>query len=152
MNILPDFEELLKLLEKHGVNYLIVGGYAVAFHGYPRFTKDMDLFYSTEKENVHRLQNALIEFGFTSADLPLELFTNSESVISFGFPPSRVDLLNAVDGIKFEDALPNQIRGLYGQVTVPFIGIEDLIKNKTSTQRTKDKGDAEELQKFHDHN
>lgn len=139
------FEELLRLLEKNSVDYLIVGGYAVAFHGYPRFTKDIDIYYSDLQENIAKVKNALIEFGFTENDLPDSLFLEKGSIIQFGVTPLRVDLLNEIDGIIFNDAKKNLIRGKYGDVEINFIGKEDLIKNKLATKRPQDKVDAEYL-------
>ncbi len=145
MNIHPDFEELLRLLEENAVEYMIVGGYAVAFHGYPRFTKDIDLFFRISDENIRRIRRALVMFGFQEEELPPDVFVASGNVISFGAEPSRVDLLNSIDGIDFDEAFQHVIRGRYGNVEVPFIGFSDLVRNKNATPRIKDKGDIEEL-------
>ncbi len=145
MNTHPDFEELLRLLEEKSVDYMIVGGYAVAFHGYPRFTKDVDVFFHPTPENVDRLRGALIAFGFSERDLPAGAFLEKGSVLTFGVVPTRVDLINEIDGVTFEAARPNVVRGTYGNVEVTFIGLADLIKNKKATPRAKDKGDVEEL-------
>lgn len=145
MNIQPDFEELLRLLEKHNVDYMIVGGYAVAFHGYPRFTKDIDIFFSADKENVERVKNALHEFGFNQQSLSAEFFMDPKNVITFGVVPVRVDFMGEIDGVSYAEAKKNRVRGRYGSVEVNFIGRLDLISNKLSTKRTRDKGDAEEL-------
>jgi Nucleotidyl transferase of unknown function (DUF2204) len=146
MNIHPDFEELLRLLEEHAIEYMIVGGYAVAYHGFPRFTKDIDLFFRLTKENAIRLREALVAFGFREEDLPVEAFTTTGNVLTFGTVPTRVDLMNEIDGVTYDEACPNAVRGKYGNVEVTFIGLADLLKNKKSTPRTKDKGDAEELE------
>jgi len=145
MNIHPDFEELLKLLEEHKVDYMIIGGYAVAYHGYPRFTKDIDVFFRVTPENIHHLREALFTFGFQEEDLPVEAFTTAGNVLTFGAVPSRVDLINTIDGITYEEASQNKIRGRYGEIDVNFIGLNDLLKNKEATPRAKDKGDVEEL-------
>ncbi|NOY81698.1 MAG: hypothetical protein GXP31_11940 [Kiritimatiellaeota bacterium] len=145
MNIHPDFEELLRLLEEHRVDYMIVGDYAVAYHGHPRFTKDIDVFFHSTDENASRLRKALIAFGFREQDLPLEAFTTIGNVLTFGVVPVRVDLINNIDGVTYEEARPNVVRGTYGGVEVTFIGFDDLIRNKNATPRTKDKGDVEEL-------
>ena len=145
MNIHPDFEELLRLLEEFGIEYMIVGGYAVAYHGYPRFTKDIDLFFRLTRENALRLRQALMAFGFREEDLPLEAFTTAGNVLTFGIAPTRVDLLNEIDGVTYDEAYPNVVRGKYGDVDVTFIGLADLVKNKKATPRIKDKGDVEEL-------
>lgn len=145
MNTHPDFEELLRLLEEHRVEYMVVGGYAVAFHGYPRFTKDIDVFFQSDDENVRLLRQALMAFGFREDDLPREAFTTPGNVLTFGVVPTRIDLINSIDGVTYEEARRNVVRGAYGEVEVTFIGFEDLIKNKKSTPRAKDKGDVEEL-------
>lgn len=145
MNIHPDFEELLRLLEEHGIEYMIVGGYAVAYHGYPRFTKDIDLFFRLTRENALRLRQVLVAFGFREEDLPLEAFMTSGNVLTFGIAPTRVDLINEIDGVTYDEARPNVVRGKYGGVEVTFIGLADLVKNKKATPRAKDKGDVEEL-------
>lgn len=145
MNTHPDFKELLRLLEEHRVDYMIVGGYAVAYHGHPRFTKDIDIFFHSTDENVNRLRRALIVFGFREQDLPAEAFIAKGNVLTFGVVPTRVDLINDIDGVTFEEAKSNVVRGIYGDVEVTFIGFNDLIKNKKATPRAKDKGDVEEL-------
>lgn len=145
MNIQQDFEELLKLLEEHRIEYLIVGGYAVAFHGYPRFTKDMDIYYNVSPTNIQKLQKALCKFGFTPKEIPAETFNTKGNIITFGVEPVRVDIINDISGIEFNDAWKKKVRGKYGKVEVSFISKIDLIKNKTSTSRLQDKADAEEL-------
>jgi hypothetical protein len=145
MNIQPDFEELLRLLEEHRVDYMIVGGYAVAFHGHPRFTKDIDIFFDCSPSNIARLRQALVAFGLTESDMPDDLFATKGNVLTFGVVPVRVDLVNDIDGVTFAEAKPNSVRGRYGRVEVTFIGREDLLRNKKATPRIKDKADVEEL-------
>lgn len=145
MNIQPDFKELLTLLEKHNVDYMIVGGYAVAFHGHPRFTKDIDIFFSSTRENIDKIIAALVEFGFPQTDLNPDIFLSEGNMITFGVAPVRVDFLNQIDGVNYDHARPKCIRGRYSDIEVTFIGREDLLKNKRSTERTKDKADVEEL-------
>jgi len=147
MNIHPDFEELLQLLEEQNVEYMIVGGYAVAFHGYPRFTNDIDIFFDSSVENVARLRSVLVSFGFNEKDLPEDAFTKKGNILTFGIAPSRVDLFNDIDGVTFADAKANAVRGTYGKIQVTFIGFADLIQNKKAAPRTKDKLDVEELTK-----
>ena len=145
MNTHPDFEELLRLLEEQAVDYMIVGGYAVAWHGYPRFTKDLDIFFLASSDNVFRLRRALTTFGFAEEDLPTDAFLTPGNLLTFGVAPSRVDLINQIDGVDFNEAQPNVVRGQYGKTTANFIGFNDLIKNKLATPRSKDKADIEEL-------
>ena len=145
MNIQQDFKELLALLEKHSVDYMIVGGYAVAFYGHPRFTKDIDIFFSASRANVESLIAALVEFGFPETDLNSEVFLSEGDMITFGVAPVRVDFLNQIDGVQYDHARLRRIRGKYSDTEVYFIGKEDLILNKRSTKRMKDKADVEEL-------
>lgn len=145
MNTQPDFEDFLRLLEVHRVDYMIVGGYAVAYHGFPRFTKDIDVFFSDAADNLQRLQAALVDFGFEAGSVPLETLGKPNTVLAIGVEPVRIDLLNRIDGIDFEDARTDVVRGRYGNVDVTFIGKDDLIRNKRATGRQRDLGDVEEL-------
>jgi hypothetical protein len=145
MNTQQDFKELLQLLEKHKVEYMIIGGYAVAFYGYPRFTKDIDIFFEISQDNIAKLIKALIEFGFPEKDLKNDLFATKGNVITFGVAPVRVDLLNEISGVEFSEAKKHRARGKYSELEVYFIGKDDLIRNKLSTDRLHDKADAEEL-------
>ena len=145
MNIQQDFEGLLKLLEDNHARYMIVGVYAVAYHGFPRLTKDIDIFFDNSKENVKKIIRTLVAFGFPEADLNVETFTTEGNIITFGVEPVRVDFINQISGVKFNEAWSNKVRGKYGKVDVNFIGLKELLKNKTSTNRPKDKLDAEEL-------
>lgn len=140
-----DFEELLGLLEQNHVRYLIVGGYAVAFHGYPRFTKNLDIFFENTSENISRLQKALLTFGFEGSDIPHDIFSVPGNILTFGIEPVRVDLLNRIDGVEFTIAYANRVKSRYGKYDVAFIGREELLLNKRSTNRLRDKADAEEL-------
>ena len=137
MNIQPDFEELLQSLEKHHVEYMIVGGYAVAFHGAPRFTKDIDIFYNRNPANIERLRRALGEFGFSENSLPVDLFAEKGSVLTFGVPPVRVDLVNDIDGVTFDEARPNVVRGKYGRADAAFIGRQDVVRHYNSPMQHK---------------
>jgi len=145
MNTQPDFKELLALLNEHAVEYMIVGGYAVAFHGVPRFTRDIGIFYEATEENIGRLMRALGAFGFEEGDLAADEFRKKGTVLSFGVAPVRVDLLNDIDGITYAEAKPNVVCGTYGGVEANFIGLQDLLRNKRASSRGRDKADIEEL-------
>jgi hypothetical protein len=145
MNTQPDFEDFLRLLEVHRVDYMIVGGYAVAYHGFPRFTKDIDIFFGDAGVNLVRLQAALVDFGFEPDTVPIETLGKPDTVLAVGMEPVRIDLLNRIDGVLFEDARVNTVRGRYGNVEVTFIGKEDLLRNKRASGRHRDLGDLEEL-------
>jgi hypothetical protein len=142
MTIQRDFEELLRLLEQNSVRYMIIGGYAVAFHGYPRFTKDIDIFFLNSAGNIEKLQKALIEFGFPKSTVPQKLFEKKGDIIQFGVVPMRIDLLNKIPGITFEEAEKHVTRGLFGEVEVNFVGKAELIKNKRASGRPQDNVDA----------
>ncbi|MBF0544586.1 MAG: hypothetical protein HQM08_09140 [Candidatus Riflebacteria bacterium] len=145
MNIQQDFKELLALLEEHSVDYMIVGGYAVAFHGFPRFTKDIDIFFDPSENNVKKIIQALEKFGFSRENLEEKVFISEGNIVTFGVAPIRVDLINQIDGVLFAEAKPGRVRGKYGDLEVYFIGKDDLLKNKKATKRAKDKADVEEL-------
>jgi hypothetical protein len=146
MNTQPDFEDFLRLLESHRVDYMIVGGYAVAYHGFPRFTKDIDIFFSDSPQNIASLRRALIAFGFQADSVPEELLAKPESVVAIGIEPVRIDLLNRIAGVAFDEARTNTVRGTYGNVAVTFIGRDELLMNKRATGRQRDLGDVEELE------
>jgi len=135
----------LKLLKKHKVSFYIVGGYAVAFHGYPRFTKDIDIFYKNENLNINRLIEALIDFGFSQDQLEASIFSTPGNIIKFGIEPLRIDLLNEIDGIQFTEVEQDFLEGRYGSVKVNFIGKESLIKNKKASGQFQDLADIEKL-------
>ena len=145
MNTHPDFEDFLRLLETHRVEYMIVGGYAVAYHGFPRFTKDIDIFYADDRVNVTRLQEALVAFGFQPDTVPLEALERPSAVLAIGIDPVRIDLLNRIAGITFDEARPHTARGRYGAIDVTFIGRAELLRNKRATGRQRDLADVEEL-------
>lgn len=140
-----DFEELFRLLEENRVEYLIVGGYAVAYHGYPRFTKDVDIFYSRTEVNVDCLIQALVDFGFPLSALDRQTMLEPGTITTFGVAPLRVDMLNEIDGVTYDAAETGRVRGRYGQQDVWFIGKDALLENKRSTDRLQDKLDVEKL-------
>lgn len=140
-----DFEDFLRLLETNQVEYMIVGGYAVAFHGFPRFTKDLDVFFADDPENLRRLQQALIAFGFQATSVPVEALGRPGAVLAIGIEPVRIDLVNRIAGVTFAEARPRTVRGRYGASDVTFIGRCDLVRNKRATGRQRDLGDVEEL-------
>ncbi|MHC4638379.1 MAG: nucleotidyl transferase AbiEii/AbiGii toxin family protein [Planctomycetota bacterium] len=145
MEIQKDFKELLELFNAHKVEYLIVGGYALAFHGAPRFTGDIDLLVKPDSENAKRILTALAEFGFGSLELSEADFTVSQRVVQLGVPPVRIDIMTSLTGILWEKAIAGKVPGNYGQTTVHFIGKEDLIANKKVLGRKKDLADLEAL-------
>ena len=147
MEIRNDFKELLELFNKHKVEYLVVGGYALAFHGAPRFTGDIDLFVKPVRENAERILIALDEFGFGSLDLSEKDFITPGRVIQLGVPPVRIDIITKISGVPWERADSSKVPGCYGQTPVFFIGRDDFIANKKATGRAKDAADIEALGK-----
>lgn len=144
--ISDDFREFLKLLTEHNVEYLIVGGYAVSFYSRPRYTDDLDVWINPTPENLNKILRVLNEFGFSEPFIKEEDFLNKPKVYRMGNPPLRIEILNEIDGLKFEEALRNKTEGKYADLErVFYISIDDLIKNKTAANRTKDKLDLEYL-------
>ncbi|MCF8078046.1 MAG: hypothetical protein K9K88_02075 [Desulfobacterales bacterium] len=140
-----DFREFIELLNSNEVRYLIVGGYAVAVHGYPRYTKDLDIWIHADTENVEKLISALKQFGFGSLGLTPDDFLTPDQVIQLGYPPNRIDLLTSLKGVDFKNAyesrVPIEIDGLFAD----FVDLENLKKNKASTGRPQDLADLENL-------
>jgi hypothetical protein len=145
MEVQPDFRELFALLNKHAVEYVIVGGYALAFHGAPRFTGDLDIFVRPQKQNAARILNALNEFGFGSAGLTKSDFSTPHKVVQLGVPPIRVDLITSLTGVSWEEASVAKIRGHYGDIPVFFIGRSEFVANKRAMGRKRDLADIEAL-------
>jgi len=145
MEVQPDFRELLALLNKQAVEYLIVGDYALAFHGAPRFTGDIDILVRPEPQNAARILDALHEFGFGSLGLTEEDFSTPHNVAQLGTPPVRVDLVTSLTGVSWDDAAAAKSPGSYGDVSVFFIGQKEFIANKRAMGRKKDLADIEAL-------
>jgi len=145
MEIRTDFKELLELFNKHKVEYLIVGGYALAFHGAPRATGDIDLFVKPTNENAGRILAALDDFGFGSLNLSKDDFTTPGMVVQLGVPPVRIDIITRVSGVSWEKADAGKTLGFYADIPVFFIGRDDFIANKRATGRRKDAADIEAL-------
>ena len=141
----PDFEELLRSFNKHRVRYCVVGGYAVAFHAIPRYTKDMDILIEPSLENGRRVIQALTTFGFGGLHLQPEDFAMPGRVIQLGYEPLRVDLVTSIEHCTFEQVSKHRVRGKYGNQPTAFIGREELIRNKTSVGRPQDEADVKML-------
>jgi len=141
----PDFKELFVLLNKHKVDYIIVGGYAMAFHGAPRLTGDIDILVSQQSENADRILDAPNEFGFASAGLTKKDFTTPSKIIQLGVPPIRVDFVTSLTGVTWEKAVAIRVPGNYGNVPVFFIGRDEFIANKRAMGRKRDLADIEAL-------
>lgn len=140
-----DFKELLGLFNAKGIEYLIVGGYALAMHGHPRYTGDIDLWVFSDPGNAARISESLDEFGFNAVGLTVADFLKPNSVIQLGYPPSRVDILTSVDGLAFTEAWPRRLLVSVDGLMLPVISREDLITNKQASGRLQDKADLEKL-------
>ena len=145
MDVQKDFKELLELLSAHGVEFVVVGGYALAFHGAPRYTGDIDLFVNPSHENAQRIIAALSDFGFASPDLSAKDFEEPDRVVQLGRPPVRVDIVTSIDGVMWAEAWQGKAQGVYGDVPVYYLGREQFVKNKKATGRRRDLADLEAL-------
>lgn len=142
-----DFADFLRLLNERNVRYLVVGGYAVAYHGYPRYTGDLDVFVEASPENAAKLVEVYGEFGFDRTTLKPAMFIVPDNVVRIGHEPVRLEVLTSITGVEFADAYVRRIEVEVNGLAVPFISLVDLIKNKLATGRGKDRVDAETLQK-----
>lgn len=142
----PDFKDFIELLNAHNVEYLIVGGYALAFHGHPRYTKDIDIWIATNTVNAERMLKVLTDFGFSSLALSQQDFLEENNIIQLGFPPNRIDILTSIDGIEFANSISQSSIIEVDGVTIHLIGIHKLIENKTASGRLQDLADVEKLQ------
>jgi hypothetical protein len=140
-----DFCELLELFNASRVKALIVGAYALAYHGAPRMTGDLDLFVEPAAENAKRVIEALSAFGFGDIGLTAEDFQRADTVVQLGLPPVRVDLLTGITGVSWEDAWAGRVDGELGTVPAAFIGLAELRRNKRATGRHRDLADLEAL-------
>ena len=145
MEAQQDFRDLLALLNAHKVEYIIVGAYALAYHGAPRFTGDMDLFVRPDLKNAQRVIDVLNEFGFGSLGLTVKDFAAPDQVVQLGVAPVRVDLVTSLTGVSWEEAAAGQMSGSYGDVPVYYLGKKEFILNKRALGRKKDLADLEAL-------
>ncbi len=141
----PDFLELLKLFDDEKVEYLIVGGYAVAAHGHPRFTRDLDIWVNPTVQNGKRIVSALDKFGFHSLGLKTTDFTEPDTAIQLGYPPARVVFVTDMDGLVFKEVYPKRVKKFEQNLPVYYIDLSSLITSKRLTGRTQDLEDAEFL-------
>lgn len=147
MEVQPDFRDLLALLNAHKVEYLIVGGYALAFHGAPRFTGHIDVFVQPTKESAERIIEALTEFGFQFSNLEQTDFEVPNKVVQLGVPPVRIDLITSISGVTWEQAKAHKEPGIFGDAPVSCIGKAEFVMNKRASGRKKDLADIEALGK-----
>jgi hypothetical protein len=140
-----DFLDLLRALSAHDVRFLIVGAYALAIHGRPRATGDLDVWVEATPGNAERIMRALAEYGAPLHQITVDDFSQPGIVFQMGLPPYRIDLLTQLSGITFLEAWPNRVRGPFGDIDVDYIGRDAFIRNKKATGRSRDLGDIEGL-------
>lgn len=146
MMLSKDFIEFIELLNAHNVRYLVVGGYAVALHGHPRYTKDLDVWIELSPKNAENIINALEEFGFGSLGLTPEDFLERDQIIQLGYPPNRIDILTTLKDIQFNDCYKEKVEIQIQGIKINFIDLENLKLNKRATGRPQDLADAENLE------
>lgn len=140
-----DFKEFLRLLNVHHVDYLLIGGYAVGYHGYPRATADMDIWIALERANADRVVAALKEFGFDSPELSPELFLRPWQIIRLGMPPVRIEIATTISGVDFADCYAARVEDVLDGVPVHLISLTHLKINKRASGRHQDLADLDEL-------
>ena len=146
MEVQNDFRELLALFNAQRVEYLIVGGYALAFHGAPRFTGDLDILVRPDPANADRILKALSLFGFGSLGLTGEDFAIPGRVVQLGHPPVRIDILTSLTGVSWEEAFTGRAPGVFGDVAAYYLGRTQFIANKRAVGRHKDLADIEAIE------
>lgn len=142
-----DFADFIELLNIYNVEYLIVGAHALAFHGRPRHTGDLDIWIKPSIDNADKMVQVLKGFGFGSLGLTREDFIKENHVTQLGYPPLRIDILNAISGVNFDDAYKGKIDAQVDDLQISYINIKDFIANKQASGRAKDIGDIEALRK-----
>lgn len=141
-----NYTDMLKCLNKAGVDYVMVGGWAVNMHGYVRATIDLDIWIMASRENAEKVYAALVDFGAPLADVTPGDFAVDGVIFQIGVAPCRIDIINKIDGLTYSDAAPRAIGKVIDGVPVRVLSIDDLIVNKRASGRTKDLADAEVLE------
>lgn len=145
MELDRDFSEFIESCARNSVRFLIVGGYAVAAHGHPRFTKDLDVWIAANEDNASHVIAALEDFGFGSLGLREADFVEEGSVVQLGYPPKRIDILTGADGVDFDACWDRRVEVQISDQVVPFISVDDLIANKEASGRPQDVADVAAL-------
>jgi predicted nucleotidyltransferase len=141
----PDFKEFLKLLNNHNVEYLLIGGHAVGYYGYPRVTKDIDIWIATTPANAKHMVEVLKEFGFDIPKLQPDLFLNEKNIIRLGEPPIRIEVITDIPGVDFAECYNERVVDDIDGVKVNIISLKHLKTNKKATGRHRDLDDLENL-------
>lgn len=141
----PDFKEFLKLLKENEVEYLLIGGYAVGYYGYPRTTDDLDIWIAVHPKNAKKLVSVFKSFGLEDTSITPELFLQTPKIIRMGFPPMRLEITTYIDGVEFDECYKSRNIDQIDGIEVSLIDLENLKKNKKASGRTKDIADLENL-------
>lgn len=142
-----DYREFLELLSAHKVEYLVVGSFAMAFHGHPRFTGDIDFWIKNSEQNAEKVFNAIMDFGYPPGDISIEDLTSIDLIFQMGYPPVRIDVLTSVEALNFDECFNRKDIIDIDGVVITFLNIKDLMINKEAVGRKKDLADLEELKK-----
>ena len=146
LNLTQDFKDFLKLLTENHARYLIIGGYAVGYYGYPRATAELDIWVEINQENAKALVNTITNFGFSKTDVKEGDFLKEGKIIRMGFPPFRIEIITSISGVTFEDCYKRKLEIEEQGIKICLISREDLIENKKAAGRFKDKADLEKLE------
>lgn len=142
-----DYKEILQFLQEEKAEFIIVGAYALAAHGYPRATADIDIWILPSPENAEKVYRAIVKFGAPVHDLTKDDFKVKDMVFQIGVAPRRIDILTSISGVTFQEANNDVVMLTIDDMKLPFISLENLIRNKEATGRLKDMADAENLRK-----
>lgn len=145
VNLPPDFREFLRLLNDHHVEYLLIGGYAVAYHGYPRATGDLDIWIARHPQNAEKVVAALTAFGFAVPELSVGLFLQDAQIVRMGVPPVRIEIATGISGVHFDECYATRVAEELDGVPVNLIDLAHLKMNKRAAGRHKDLNDLENL-------
>ena len=140
-----DFSDFLNLLNSKQIEYLLIGGWAVGYYGYPRATGDLDIWVSRKKENAEKLISVFKEFGFDVPQLSIDLFRKENQITRIGIPPLRIEVLTTISGVLFDDCYLNRETVLIDDTKINLISLDDLKKNKAAAKRYRDLDDLENL-------
>jgi|SRR5687768_14620347 hypothetical protein len=143
----PDFKEMLSCLKDEEVDFLIVGAYALAAHGFPRATGDLDIWVRNSFENAEKVMRAVVKFGAPTSNLSVEDFTAPDMIVQLGVEPCRIDLLTGIDGVAFDDAWQSRVKIAISNLEIDVLSKEHLLQNKLAAGRDKDQGDINWLKK-----
>lgn len=147
MPLSRDLRQFVECLNSNAVEYLIVGALAVSWHGFPRYSADIDFFVRCSPENAQRILDAIREFGFGNLPIAQDDLTTPNRVIQLGHEPNRIDLMTSISGVEFDEAWASRVGGQIDGLPVQFIGLDELLRNKTASNRPKDRIDLEALRK-----